>query len=46
MRHKVELTAHQAAIIEERRKLGELQEIQNQVLEEQAMGHERAQELD
>ncbi|KAL7371006.1 hypothetical protein ABVT39_016268 [Epinephelus coioides] len=42
---QVELTPLQAAMIEERRKLGELQEIQSQIQEEQALD-ERAQELD
>ena len=43
--HQVELTSLQAAMIEERRKLGELQEIQNKIREEQALD-DRAQELD
>lgn len=42
---QVELTPIQAAMIEERRKLGELQEIQSQIQEEQALDS-RAQELD
>lgn len=43
--HQVELTPIQAAMIEERRKLGELQEIQSQIQEEQALDG-RARELD
>ncbi|XP_076135695.1 uncharacterized protein LOC143118547 [Alosa pseudoharengus] len=43
--HQMELTPLQAAMIEEKRKLGELHEIQSQIQEEQALD-DRAQELD